>query len=65
MIRSGKVVGLASVALIVVVSLMIGVASVFITKKDDQVIEELAESVVEKELGLPSGSLDLTPDSKE
>lgn len=57
--------GLASVAILVVVALVVGLGSIFVVKEDDQVIEEVSESVLEKQLGLPEGSIDLTPDSKE
>ncbi len=52
-------------AVIVIIALTIGVASILITKKDDGTIEEVSEMVIEKELGLPNGSVDLTPASKE
>jgi len=55
----------ASVAVMVVAALVVGVASVFFVKKEDQIVEEVAESIVEKQLGLPEGSVDLTPSSKE
>lgn len=41
----------------------------YITKKanlkDDSMIEELIEEIIEKKLDLPEGSFDLTPNSKE
>ncbi len=49
------------VAVIVVIAVVVGLASVFIMKKDDQPIEQMAESVIDTELGLPQGTIDLTP----
>lgn len=57
--------GLAQIAILVIAALVIGAASVFIVKKDDGVVEEVAENVIEKELGLAEGCVDLTPNSKE
>lgn len=57
--------GFATVAVILVVAVVVGVGSVLLVKKDDQPIEEVSEFVIEKELGLPQGSVDLTPGSHE
>lgn len=57
--------GFVTVAVMLVVAVVVGVASVLIVKKDDQPVEELSEFVIEKELGLPQGSVDLTPGSHE
>lgn len=51
--------------IIVVAALALGVGSSFIFKKDDSLIEEISESVIEEQLGIPPGSLDLTPNSPE
>jgi hypothetical protein len=50
-----------NVIIIVVCAAIIGLGSVFITKKKDNPVEEAAEVVIEKELNLPEGSVDLTP----
>lgn len=57
--------GFVDIAVILAIALVVGVVSVFVVKKDDAVVEEVSESVIEKELGLPQGSVDLTPRSKE
>lgn len=57
--------GFATIAVLVGVAVVVGVLSIVIVKQDDQVIEEVSESVIEMELGLPQGTIDLTPDSPE
>jgi len=57
--------GFVEVVVIVAIAVIIGMISIFATKKDDSHIEEIAESVIEQQLGLPPGIIDLTPDSKE
>lgn len=47
-----------------IVALVVGVASTFFLE-DDNYIEEASESMAEKFLKLPDGSIDLTPDTKE
>lgn len=56
--------GFVEVVVIVAIAVVVGMISIFATKKDDAPIEEVAETVIEQQLGLPSGSVDLTPDSK-
>lgn len=50
--------------IIVSIALIIGGISAYITKKPDGPIEQIAESIIDKELGLPSGTVDITPNSK-
>ncbi len=50
--------------IILAIALAVGIGSVYITKKDDGPIEQIAEGVIESELNLPKGSVDLTPNSK-
>lgn len=57
--------GVATVAVIVAVAFVVGVISIFVAKKEDGVVEEISEDVVENQLGLPRGSLDWTPTSPE
>lgn len=45
-------------SVIVIAALIIGYASIFITKKDDGPIEQAAEEVIKEETGV---SVDLTP----
>lgn len=56
--------GIALTWIIIAIAVIIGGGSAYITKKDDGPIEQIAESVIDKELGLPSGTVDLTPNSK-
>lgn len=57
--------GVVTIALIVAVAICVGVVSILVTKRDDAIVEEVTESITEKELGLPSGTIDLTPNSPE
>lgn len=54
-----------TVYIIIAVALALGIGSSFVFKKDDSLIEEISESVIEEQLGIPPGSLDLTPNSPE
>jgi len=63
--RLARIKGEASIAVIIIVAIVVGVGSVFVLKKEDNVIEEVSESIAEKQLGLPDGSLDFTPGSPE
>ena len=54
-----------TVYIIIAVALALGVGSAFVFKKDDGFVEELSEGVIEEQLGIPAGSLDLTPSSSE
>lgn len=53
-----------STAAIVALVGIIGVASIFFSKPDNMV-EEVSETIIEKELNLPNGSLDFTPSAKK
>lgn len=46
------------------VAAAIGIGSAVMSKSDDGPIEQIAEEVIEAELHLPKGSVDLTPNSK-
>lgn len=50
---------------ILVVALVVGIISIFLIGKDDEPLEEMSETIIEKQLGLPEGSVDLTPNSPE
>jgi len=63
--RLARIKGEVSLAVIIIVAIVVGVGSVFVLKKEDNVVEEVSESIVEKQLGLPEGSIDFTPSSKE
>lgn len=52
-------------AVIIVIATIIGILSVAITNTPDNVVEEVAEAVIEQEAGLPAGSVDLTPRTGE
>jgi hypothetical protein len=43
---------------------VIGIGAAVVSKSDDGPIEQAAEEVIEAELNLPKGSVDLTPKSK-
>lgn len=42
-----------------------GIGSVLISKTHDNIVEETAENIVESQLNLPDGSVDLTPSTPE
>lgn len=50
---------------IVVVAAVIGIGAAIITKTDDGPIEQAAEEVIDYELGLPPGAIDLTKPAKK
>lgn len=51
--------------IVILIAVVSAIASVYVFNKEDNVIEETAEMVIENRLSLPSGSVDLTPGSKE
>jgi len=51
--------------IIILVSVVIGSGYYYYSGEDDSPIEEVAEHVIEQQIGLPSGSIDLSPSSKE
>lgn len=53
------------VILIVAVCAIVGVGYSAITHTHDSPIEEVAEEIIEKELNLPAGSVDLSPGTPE
>ena len=48
--------------IIVVLALVIGIGSAIYTKKKDNPIEEACESIIETELHLPPGTIELSPE---
>jgi len=50
--------------IIIALCAIIGVASYFYTGKADNPVEQVAERIMETELGLPKDSIDLTPGTK-
>ncbi len=51
--------------IIVIVAALVGLGSAWYGDKDDMPTEQAMEAIIEGELDLPSGAVDLTPDSKE
>ena len=51
-------------AIIIALCAVIGVSSYLISKKADGPVEQIAERVMEAEMGLPKDSIDLTPGTK-
>ncbi len=52
-------------ALVVFIAAVIGFGAFFITKRNDSPVEQAAEAVIDYELGLPPGAVDLTPEVKK
>ena len=50
--------------IVLAIALAVGAGSAYFTGKDDGPVEQIAERVIEDELHLPKGSVDLTPNSK-
>ncbi len=42
--------------------IIVGIGSAVYTQKNDGPVEEACETIIEKELNLPDGTVDLTPD---
>lgn len=57
--------GVASLAIVLIIAFAAGVTAILLSKKDDSMVEELSETVIENQLDLPKGSVDLTPHSPE
>ncbi len=51
--------------LIVVIAAAVGIGYGAVTHTNDSVVEEFSEEVIEKELDLPNGSVDLSPGTPE
>ena len=51
--------------LIVIVAAAVGIGTAYFFKADDSFVEELSEDVIENQMKLPKGSVDLTPRSPE
>ncbi len=53
------------IIIIAIVATAIGIGSIIYTGKEDNIVEETSEYVIERDLGLPIDSIDLSPFSKE
>ncbi len=51
--------------IIVAIAAIVGAAALFVTKKPDSPVEQMAEAVIDKELGLPAGTVDFSKDNEE
>lgn len=51
--------------IVVLLAAVIGLGSIFILKKADNPVEQIAEEVIEEELHLPHDSIDLSPEALE
>ncbi len=49
---------------IIAIAAIVGICSFFITNKADNPVEQAAETVIDSQLGLPPGTIDLTPEKK-
>jgi hypothetical protein len=45
--------------IIICIAAVVGLSSVIITGKDHNEVENLSEEIIDKELGLPNGTVDL------
>jgi hypothetical protein len=52
-------------AVIIILCAIVGIGYSYLTHTDDSALEEMAEMIIEEEIGLPDDSVDLTPSSKE
>lgn len=57
--------GTAITLVIVVLFTAVGFGSYYVTKQEDAVVEEFAEAIIEQQLGLEEGTIDLTPFTSE
>lgn len=48
-------------AIIIVIAIVVGCAAHFVSKTNDSPLEEAAEAVIENQLNLPNGTIDLSP----
>lgn len=53
-----------NVIVITIIAALIGLCSYAITQNADNPVEQAAEAVIDAELGLPPGTVDLTPSKK-
>jgi hypothetical protein len=51
-------------AIIILLCTLVGVGSYLVTKKADNPVEQVAERIMENQMGLPKDSIDLTPEKK-
>ena len=54
--------GFATVAVLIVVCVVVGVGAIFVTKKNDSVPEQLAEEVLKSQTGI---DIDFSPDDSK
>lgn len=47
--------------IIAIIAAVVGIGSIYYTKKDDGPVEQIAERIIEEELNLPKDSVDLSP----
>ena len=57
--------GILATLIIVVLAVVIGIGSAIYTHKKDNPIEEACESIIETELHLPPGSIELSPEDSK
>ena len=57
--------GTIAAIIVISIALVVGISSRWFMGKTDSPIEECAEYMLEKNLGLREGSLDLSPDTPE
>jgi len=54
-----------SVVILIVIIGIVGVSSQYVFNEKDGQTEEFCEAVIEQQLGLPAGTIDLSPDTPE
>ncbi len=62
---NSKINGFVEVLFVVAIAAIVGLVSVYVSKSSDGVVEEVSEDVIEQQLSLPKGTVDLTPSTKE
>ena len=53
--------GIVATIIIVVIAVVVGIGSALYTHKKDNVVEEACEAIIENELHLPPGTIELSP----
>jgi hypothetical protein len=64
MMKLKKVIKMETMIIIAICS-AIGAGWAYFSNTDDSAVEEAVEIIIEDELGVPPGTIDLTPNSKE
>lgn len=54
-----------STPIIVIIAIFVAIGALFITKQANSPVEEAAEEVIDYELGLPPGTINLSKDLKK